>query len=156
MTTKAKTKRPHLTQKKAEQFVENARKLKFDCLARVKTLLSELNGHDFDPSDDCRSKYSKAAKFARELESFLVKHCEKPSTQVETVLASQHGSVNYGLSGAQTLTEAAKDCDSSPLMASGVTPVGYPVNYTGDRGSYSQCSGVETCSGRKEFLYSIR
>ena len=155
MTTKSQTKRPRLTQKKAEQFVENARKLKLDCLVKVKTLLSELNGHDFDPGDDCKSKYAKAAQFAKELETFLVGHCEKPSTNVETVLATKHGSVDYRGSSAKPDTEVAGDCDSSPLMMSGVTSVGYPVNYAGDRGSYAQCSAVEVCSGRKEFLHSI-
>ena len=156
MTTKRETKRPHLTQKKAENFIEKANKLKFDTMVRVKTLIAELNAHDFEPSDVTRSKYSKAAKFAKELEKFLVKHCEKPSTQVGTILANKHGSVNYGKGGAQPFIEAAEDCGDSPLLVSGVEPVSRPVNYAGDRGSYSQCSAVEMCSGRKEFLYSIR
>ena len=156
MTTKSKTKRPHLTQKKAENFIEKANKLKFDTLVRVKTLIAELNAHDFEPGDVTRSKYSKAAKFASELEKFLAKHCEKPSTNVETILATTHGSVDYRGSSAKPNTEVARDCDVSPLMASGVTAGGHSVNYAGDRGSYSQCSAVEMCGGRKEFLHSIR
>ena len=156
MTTKSKTKRPHLTQKKAENFIEKANKLKFDTLVRVKTLIAELNAHDFEPGDVSRNKYSKAAKFASELEKFLAKYSEKRSTNVETVLAAKHGSVNYGKGSASPITEVAGDSDGSPLMASGAMSVGHPINYVGDRGSYSQCSAVEMCGGRKEFLHSIR
>lgn len=153
MTNKQKqTRRPNLIPKIVQQFVDNINKFRIDTLVRAKSLLTELNFHAFEPDDDVKSKYNDAAKFVKKIEELIVKYIPKIQGSKLTAHLEK---------APPTSTVCDSDVDvvsrnhSDESFSFGATAA-HLVNYAGDRGNYSQCSGVEMCSGRKEFLYSIR
>ena len=159
----ARYKTPVLKKDKAELVIEQAKKAKLNCLVAVRQALQRFDDNKFEPVGDTATTYN----LLRDQLKDLMKLLSASTTQRRKCDAIENFAIpDQPVNLAADPPRQTAVCDSFDAVeiagnqsgesfALGATAA-HPVNYVGDRGSYSQCSGVEVCSGRKEFIHSIR
>ena len=159
MTSRYKT--PVLKKDKAELVIEQAKKAKLNCLVAVRQALQRFDDNKFEPVGDTATTYNLLRDQLKDLMKLLsASTIQRRKCDAIENFAIPDQPVNLK-SGPPKSAVCDSDVDavfrnqSGDSLAVGAS-AGHPVNYVGDRGSYSQCSGVESCSGRKEFIHSIR